>query len=155
VVTTGGTPDMWLDEGLGAVTEYRVGTYVYFDRSQAERGACEWTDCALTVLATVVSRPTPERAMIDAGSKALTSDLLGLSGHGVLREDVRARVYDLSEEHGFLDVTAMERQPVVGDRVRIVPNHVCPVVNLFDKVVMVRGDKVLGAVRVDARGMVQ
>jgi D-serine deaminase-like pyridoxal phosphate-dependent protein len=155
VVTTGGTPEMWKDEGLGGVTEYRVGTYVYFDRSQVERGACGWADCALTVLSTVVSRPAPERAMIDAGSKSLTSDLLGLSGYGVLREAVEAKVYDLSEEHGFVDVSAMQRPPVVGDRVRVVPNHVCPVVNLFDKVVLVRGDKVLGAVRVDARGTVQ
>jgi D-serine deaminase-like pyridoxal phosphate-dependent protein len=155
VVTTGGTPDMWSDEGLEGITEYRVGTYVYFDRSQVERGACDWTDCALTVHATVVSRPTAERAMIDAGSKALTSDLLGLTGHGVLRDALDARVYDMSEEHGFVDVRSMQRQPLVGERVRIVPNHVCPVVNLFDKVVFVRGGKVLGAVRVDARGMVQ
>lgn len=155
VVSSGGTPDMWLDDGLEGVTEYRAGTYVYFDRSQVERGACGWADCALTVLATVVSRPTGARAMIDAGSKSLTSDLLGLTGHGVVMGDVSSIVYDLSEEHGFVDVSRSARQPRVGDRLRIVPNHVCPVVNLFDKVVFVRGEKVLGAVPVDARGAVQ
>ena len=155
VVSSGGTPDMWLGEGLENVTEYRAGTYVYFDRSQVERGTCHWSDCALTVLSTVVSRPTGDRAMIDAGSKAMTSDLLGLSGYGVVMGDVESKVYDLSEEHGFVDISHSRRPPAIGDRLRIVPNHVCPVSNLFDKVVFTRGDRVLGAVRVDARGTVQ
>ncbi len=155
VITTGGSPDMWSDEGLGAITEYRAGTYIYFDRSMAERGTCRYADCALRVLATVVSRPTSDRAMIDAGSKALTSDLLGLAGHGVVEELDRASVYDLSEEHRFVDVSRALREPAVGDLMKIVPNHVCPVSNLFDRVVIVRGDRVLGSVRVDARGTVQ
>jgi D-serine deaminase-like pyridoxal phosphate-dependent protein len=155
VVSTGGSPDMWKDEGLAGATEYRAGTYVYFDRSLAARGACSFDDCALTILTTVVSRPTTDRAMIDAGSKTLTSDLLGLTGYGVAHDFGDAPVYDLSEEHGFLDVSQAATKPRVGDRVRITPNHVCPVSNLFDKVVFVRGDEVLGAVKVDARGRVQ
>jgi D-serine deaminase-like pyridoxal phosphate-dependent protein len=155
VITTGGTPDMWRDEGLEGVTEYRAGTYVYLDRSLVERGLCDWGDCALTVLATVVSRPAPERALIDAGSKALTSDLLGLAGYGAVPELGLARVYEVNEEHGFLDLSGVAEKPRVGDPVRIVPNHVCPVSNLFDKVVFVRGREVLGAVKVDARGAVQ
>ena len=155
VVSTGGSPDMWLDDGLDVVTEYRAGTYVYFDRSLVVRGTCGWDDCALTVLSTVVSRPTADRALIDAGSKALTSDLLGLKGYGVVHALGDAPVYDLNEEHGFLDITGLQRKPSVGDLVRVVPNHVCPVTNLFDRVVFVRGDTVLGAVKVDARGAVQ
>lgn len=154
-VSSGGTPDMWSDEGLAPLTEYRVGTYVYFDRSLAQRGVCSYQDCAYTVLATVVSRPASGRAMIDAGSKALTSDLLGLSGYGTVESLDGATVYDLSEEHGFLDVSRSSHQPKVGDLVRIVPNHVCPVSNLFDAVVFVDGKEVLGTVRVDARGRVQ
>lgn len=154
ITSSGGTPDMWKDEGLAVVSEYRVGTYAYFDRSQVERGVCNWSDCALTVLASVVSRPTPDRAMLDAGSKALTSDLLGLAGYGIVQQ-TNALVYELSEEHGFLDVSGITEKPGVGDRVRIVPNHVCPVSNLFDKVVFVRDGLVLGAVAVDARGKVQ
>lgn len=154
-VSTGGSPDMWRDEGLEGATEYRAGTYIYFDRALARYGACTLDDCALSVLATVVSRPTPERAMLDAGSKALTSDLLGLQGHGIVRALGDAPVYELSEEHGFLDVSGAAEKPQVGDTVRIVPNHVCPVTNLFDRVVFVRGEEVLGAVRVDARGTVQ
>ena len=102
-----------------------------------------------------MSRPTEERAIIDAGSKALTSDLLGLKGYGIVRELNDAMVYDVNEEHGFLDLSATERKPKVGELVRILPNHACPVSNLFDKVVFIEGDKVLGAVKVDARGMVQ
>ena len=154
VLSAGGTPDINRDEGLANVTEYRAGTYVYNDRSLAERGHCSFEDCALTVLSTVVSRPTPERAMIDAGSKALTSDLLGLAGYGVAQELGFAPVYNQSEEHGFLDVSAAAHQPQVGDLVRITPNHVCPVSNLFDRVVFIRGNEVLGAVKVDARGKV-
>jgi len=154
-ITTGGSPDMWKDEGLAHITEYRAGTYIYFDRSLAERGTCTYDDCALTVLATVVSRPTGERAIIDAGSKALTSDLLGLSGYGAVRELGLARVYDVNEEHGYLDISAVANKPKVGDLVRVTPNHVCPVSNLYDKVVFVKGNEVLGAVKVDARGTVQ
>jgi D-serine deaminase-like pyridoxal phosphate-dependent protein len=153
-ISTGGSPDMWSDEGLSMVTEYRAGTYIYFDRSLAVRGACGFEDCAVHVLATVVSRPTEDRAILDAGSKALTSDLLGLTGYGIVRELGDAPVYDVNEEHGFLDLSVAERRPKVGEMVRILPNHVCPVSNLFDKVVFIEGDRVLGAVKVDARGRV-
>ncbi|QIG47683.1 D-TA family PLP-dependent enzyme [Nordella sp. HKS 07] len=155
VITSGGSPDMWKDEGLGIVSEYRVGTYVYFDRSLVERGTCAFDDCALGVLATVVSRPTDERALVDAGSKSLTSDLLGLKGYGVVHAMGDAQIYMMSEEHGFLDISGAAMKPKVGDLVRITPNHVCPVTNLFDRVVFVRGTEVLGAVKVDARGTVQ
>ena len=153
-ISTGGTPDMWKDDGLSGVTEYRAGTYIYMDRSQIAAGAATEADCALTVLTTVVSRPTAARAILDAGSKSLTSDLLGLTGHGSLRGAPEAVVYALSEEHGFLDVSKLASPPKVGDRLAIVPNHVCPVTNLFDRVIIARGARVLGSAKVDARGLV-
>lgn len=154
-VSAGGSPDMWKDDGLEGVTEYRAGTYIYADRMQVAAGSAVPEDCALTVLSTVVSVPTGERAMIDAGSKALTSDLMGLEGYGEVRALSEALVYNMSEEHGFLDISKLNAKPKVGDLLRITPNHVCPVTNLFDRVVIVHGDEVLGAVRVDARGSVQ
>jgi D-serine deaminase-like pyridoxal phosphate-dependent protein len=154
-VSAGGSPDMWKDEGLEHVSEYRAGTYIYFDRMQVAAGSAAPEDCALTVLCTVVSVPTGNRAMLDAGSKALTSDLLGLEGYGEVRSLSGASVYNMSEEHGFLDISRVNDKPRVGDMLRITPNHVCPVTNLFDKVVFVRGEEVLGAVKVDARGTVQ
>ncbi|WP_395688204.1 alanine racemase [Aestuariivirga sp.] len=153
--SSGGTPDMWKDEGLSLVSEYRAGTYIYNDRMQIEAGSATAQDCALSILATVVSVPTTSRAMLDAGSKALTSDLLGLEGYGEVRALSGARVYAMSEEHGFLDISQLNAKPKVGEVLRITPNHVCPVVNLFDRVVFTRGEEVLGAVRVDARGTVQ
>jgi len=154
-ISTGGSPDMWSDEGLGVATEYRAGTYVYSDRSLVERGNCNYADCALSVLATVVSLPVEGRTLIDAGSKALTSDLLGLQGYGVVCALDDARVYEVNEEHGFVDVGQSTVRPSIGDLVRVTPNHVCPVSNLFDRVVFVRGTTVLGAVKVDGRGAVQ
>jgi D-serine deaminase-like pyridoxal phosphate-dependent protein len=154
-VSTGGSPDMWKDEGLAHVSEYRAGTYIYFDRMQVAAGSATPDDCALSVLSTVVSVPTGDRAMLDAGSKALTSDLMGLEGFGEVRSLSGAPVYNMSEEHGFLDISKVNDKPRVGDLLRITPNHVCPVTNLFDRVVFVKGEEVLGAVRVDARGTVQ
>ena len=143
---------MWSDEGLEPVTEYRAGTYIYNDRSLISRGTASLDQCAMTVLATVVSRPTPDRAIIDAGSKALTSDLLGLQGYGMLIGLPDAVIYQLNEEHGLIDVSKCETRPEVGDRVRILPNHTCVVSNLFDRMLVVRGGKLLGTLPVDARG---
>jgi len=154
-VTTGGTPDIWhMDEAARIATEYRPGTYIYMDRSQVAAGAASLDDCALTVLATVVSRPTEGRAVVDAGSKALTSDLLGLVGHGHVVEYPEAKVVGLSEEHGTIDVSACAAKPRIGDVIRIIPNHCCPVTNLFDRVNLIRNGELVETVAVAARGRV-
>ncbi|WP_338722115.1 D-TA family PLP-dependent enzyme [Devosia sp. XK-2] len=154
-ITTGGTPDIWhMDEAARVATEYRPGTYIYMDRSQVAAGAAGFDDCALTVLATVVSRPTPDRAIIDAGSKALTSDLLGLTGHGHVVEYPEAKVVGLSEEHGTLDLSACTSKPAIGDVIRIIPNHCCPVTNLFDQVHLIRDQALVETMDVAARGKV-
>ena len=155
IISSGGTPDMWKDEGLSEVTEYRASTYVYCDRSLVHRNICVDEDCAVHVLAPVVSVPARGRAVIDAGSKALTSDLLGMTGYGTVRELGGASVHEVSEEHGHVSLDDGTESPRVGDIVRVLPNHVCPVSNLFDRVVFVRGGEVLGSVPVDARGKVQ
>jgi D-serine deaminase-like pyridoxal phosphate-dependent protein len=151
VVTGGNSPDMW-HEGDVTVTERRPGTYIYFDRSQVAFGAAQWTDCAVTVLATVVSRPTATRIVIDAGSKALSSDLLGLTGHGVVQGNESVAVKALSEEHGVIELEAPSDVPRVGDQLRIIPNHVCVVSNLFDRVHLVDGSTVTETIDVAARG---
>jgi len=154
-ITTGGTPDIWhMDEAARVATEYRPGTYIYMDRSQVAAGAASFEDCALTVLATVVSRPTENRAIVDAGSKALTSDLLGLVGHGHVVEFPEARVVGLSEEHGTLDISACAVKPAIGDIIRIIPNHCCPVTNLFDRVHLLRSGELIETLPVAARGRV-
>lgn len=151
-VTSGGSPDLYAATAGATVTEYRPGTYVYNDRSLVARGAATVEDCALHVVATVVSTPTANRAVIDAGSKVLTSDLLGLDGHGLVigRPDIRIDM--LSEEHGRLSSDG----PIglaVGDRVQIIPNHACVVTNMMDHVYLRQGDR-LRETPVAARGKV-
>lgn len=152
VVSTGGSPGMWRAQEVPVASEYRIGTYVYNDRSLVERDVCGVDDCALTVLATVVSVPTAHRAVIDAGSKVLTSDLFGLSGHGHVLGRPDIAITNLSEEHGVLRADAIDL--AVGDRLRIVPNHACVVSNMVDHVQLVRGAVVEGAMAVAARGKV-
>lgn len=135
VITSGGTPSMMHAADAPVTTEYRPGTYVYNDRSLVSRGVATWDDCALVVLATVVSVPSENRAIIDAGSKVLTSDLLGLTGHGHVlgRDDIA--IDQLSEEHGRL-VSSGPIGLKVGEKVRIVPNHACVVTNMVDALVV-------------------
>ncbi len=154
VVSGGNTPSL-LDAGLAPVlTEYRAGTYIYNDRSLVARGACRLADCALTVLATVVSRPTPTRAVLDAGSKSLTSDLLGLNGYGEILGFPDAVISGLSEEHGHVTLKTGSDMPKIGQKVQIVPNHACPVSNLVDQVTFHRSGKVVREAEVVARGTV-
>jgi D-serine deaminase-like pyridoxal phosphate-dependent protein len=134
-ITSGNSPDIW-HTGDTVVSERRPGTYIYFDRSQMAYGVASFADCALTVLATVVSRPTATRAVIDAGSKSLTSDTLGLDGFGVIRGHEEIVITALSEEHG------------------VIPNHVCVVSNLFDVVNLIGADGEIETVPVAARGLV-
>jgi len=154
VVTSGGSPDMWRAHTAPVVTEYRPGTYVYMDRSLVLDGVCAWADCALTVLASVVSTPTPERAIVDAGSKTLSSDIRQLTGYGHVlgRDDIT--IDQLSEEHGRL-VGEGPLNLAVGERVRIVPNHACVVSNLFDRVTTLRDGRPAGELHVAARGCVR
>jgi len=118
-----------------------------------QQGAAGWDDCALTVLATVVSRPTATRAVLDAGSKALSSDLLGLTGYGLVM-GTELTLKSLSEEHGVIEAEAGLDALRIGERVRVIPNHACVVSNLFDNVHLVSGDDVIETVPVAARGRV-
>lgn len=155
VRSNGGSPDLWKAHMVPSATEHRAGTYVYNDRSMVRAGECSRDDLAMHVLATVVSRPTPTRAVIDAGSKALTSDLLGFSDHGEIEELPGARIVSLSEEHGVVDLSACSGTlPEVGDMVRIIPNHTCVVSNLFDAIAFHRGGTVTRVEPVAARGTV-
>ncbi|GAB4427151.1 MAG: D-TA family PLP-dependent enzyme [Chloroflexi bacterium OHK40] len=151
-VSGGGTPQMWQAHRCPEVTEHRAGMYIYGDRYTLKAGAISLERCSLTVLTTVVSRPTADRAVIDGGSKTLSSDLLGLEGYGMCMEYPEARLYSLSEEHGQFDLSRCERRPSVGDRVTIIPNHCCVVSNLFNEIVGVRAGEVEVVWPVAARG---
>jgi D-serine deaminase-like pyridoxal phosphate-dependent protein len=156
VVSGGSTPTMWNTHELTGVTEFRPGTYVYNDRTTAAIGACDWDDCALTVLATVVSTAVPGQAVIDAGTKALGREPMrgtdSADGFGCVlgRRDVIVK--SMSEEHGILDLSSTEWRPHVGEKVRVIPNHVCIVVHLNDVIAGIRGDAVETCWPVSARG---
>src|SRR5258706_2269612 len=153
-VSGGGTPCMWQAHLHPEVSEHRAGMYVYGDRLTLRSGAMALENCALRVFATVVSRPTPERGILDAGSKSLSMDLHGLDGYGYICEYPEARIYSLSEEHGHVDFSDCVRKPEIGERLSIIPNHCCTVTNMFDEVVGARGDQVEVTWQVAARGTV-
>ena len=154
-ISGGGTPNMFRAHETPGVTEIRAGTYVYMDGTCVRQGVATWDDCAQRVLTTVVSRPTPNRAILDAGSKTLTSDLIMgrlEEGYGHIVDYPEARIHKLSEEHGHVDLTACSRKPVVGERVTVITNHCCGTTNLHDEVVGVRQGKVEVIWPVTARG---
>jgi D-serine deaminase-like pyridoxal phosphate-dependent protein len=158
VVSGGSTPTAWRTHEIGGITEMRPGTYVYNDRGTAELGACSPDDCALTVLATVVSTSVPNQAVIDAGAKALGREpMRGAEGEGwgALLDRPEVLVTRMSEEHGILDLSKTSWRPAVGDLVQVVPNHVCIVVHLNDVMYGVRDSRVETSWLVDARGRSQ
>lgn len=155
-VSVGGTPTARSAHELGIATELRVGTYVYGDRACLANGSVALEDCALRVVATVVSRPTADRAILDAGSKALTSDLaVGTTGYGLLVEHPEAEVRLLNEEHGIVDVSHCAERPAIGDRVSVIPNHACGTTNMYDEIVLHRAGEVVDTLPIRARGTVR
>jgi D-serine deaminase-like pyridoxal phosphate-dependent protein len=155
VLSVGSTPTARYAVRVRGVTELRVGNYIFNDMTQVALGTVPLNRCALTVLATVISTPSSERAIIDAGSKALGLDQGAhgrelLTGYGKIigGGGVLAR---LSEEHGVIE--KVSRRFRVGQKVRIIPNHACSVMNLFNFAYLVDGDTVIRQLRITARGM--
>ncbi|MFB3881621.1 MAG: D-TA family PLP-dependent enzyme [Armatimonadota bacterium] len=152
-VSGGSTPTAPHYHSDCGLSEMRPGTYVFNDRTQLDRWAAKPADCAMTVLATVVSTPEPGRAVLDAGSKSLTSDLAPASpGHGMLKEDASAVIVRVNEEHGFVDLTKSQLKLRVGDKVEVIPNHCCTVTNLFDEMLIVNNREIVDTWQVAARG---
>jgi D-serine deaminase-like pyridoxal phosphate-dependent protein len=160
-LSVGSTPTARFVGDTAGLTEMRPGNYVYYDRSQVALGSARVEDCALTVLSTVVSKH-PDRLILDAGSKTLTSDQIARPGHpgfgGIFTNLALANalhpqllIERLSEEHATVRVTG-DTDLQVGDRVRILPNHACVVSNLVDDVVLVAGTHVIDRMPVAARG---
>jgi D-serine deaminase-like pyridoxal phosphate-dependent protein len=154
IISTGGTPNLRNLGALKGATEHRAGTYIFNDRMMLACGAATLDDVALHVVSTVVSRGGPERGILDAGSKTLTWDSGGLDGYGLILEHPQSKITRFSEEHGFLDLSTCNDRPKVGDVVRIIPNHVCVVVNMVDRLIATRGDEIVGEIPVAARGRI-
>src|SRR6516225_5583573 len=156
VVSNGGTPDLYSAHEVAVATEHRPGTYIYSDRNHVEAHAFgDWTDCALRVQARVVSHAAPDRCVIDAGSKSLSSDLLGLNGFGRILEHLEWEIIGLSEEHGHVRAPPGSGEPKIGELVTVIPNHACVVTNLYDRIYAARQGRVEAFYEVAARGKVQ
>jgi D-serine deaminase-like pyridoxal phosphate-dependent protein len=163
-ISVGATPTARFSAGLPGLTELRPGNYIYYDRMQVGLGAATWDDCALTVLARVVSRPARDRLILDSGSKTLTTDQLrgggGTAGFGAILRTLDSASPDdgltierLSEEHATVRVTG-DSPLAPGDLVRVVPNHACVVSNLVDEAWIVSGEEVVDRLRIAARGRI-
>lgn len=152
IVSTGGTPNFVNLGKLNGATEHRAGTCIFNDMMMIDANVATLDDCAYQVYTSVVSRGGSERGILDAGSKTLTSDTGGLDGFGHILEHPAARIHKFSEEHGFLDLSQCNDKPLVGDIVRVIPNHVCVSVNMFDQLVAIRDGEISHIIPVAARG---
>ncbi|MDP9139053.1 MAG: alanine racemase [Pseudomonadota bacterium] len=151
----GGTPALASLADFPMMTEHRAGTYVYNDVMMVHSGVAGWENCAMHIRATVVSRPTADRAVVDSGSKVLSSDQYYVEHYGRLVEYPDAFVSALSEEHAIVDLSHSTSRPQVGDVVSIIPNHCCSVSNMNDVVHGVRNGAVEVVWPVAARGKVR
>lgn len=158
VVSGGSTPSRYESDQFHGVNEIRPGTYIFNDRNTAGVSAAAVNECALSVLVTVVSTSVSGHAVIDGGSKTFSSDRYQAEhgrGFGLIKEDPAAEIERFSEEHGHINVSQSERRYSVGERLLVIPNHVCSTVNLHDEIYGVRGEEVETVWRVAARGKVR
>ena len=156
MLSGGGSPGAWAVHEVAPIDEMRVGTYIYNDRAMVGAGAATLDDCAMVVWATVISRPAEGRAILDCGSKTLSSDMVAPEvgpGYGLMPDYPDAVITRVNEEHGTVDVSRCAKKPELGERVRIIPNHTCVVTNLHDEVVFARDGEVVGSWPIPARGM--
>ena len=158
IISGGSTPTLFHSHEIEGLTEIRPGTYVFNDLNTVRSGGCAMEDCAASILATVVSTARPGQMIIDGGSKTFSSDRSANVADvtfGQLMEAPGARFHKMNEEHGFVDLAHAEREFSVGDRVHVIPNHICVAVNLHEKVYGIRGETVEQVWNVDGRGKLQ
>jgi D-serine deaminase-like pyridoxal phosphate-dependent protein len=158
IVSGGSTPALFHSHRVEGMNEIRPGTYIFNDKNTVLSNACGYEDCAGSILATVVSTARKGQIIIDGGSKTFSSDRLSPSpevSFGHLVEAPNAVFTRMNEEHGYVDVRETGRAFQVGDRVRMIPNHICTAMNLHEKVYGVRGDTVEQVWTVEGRGKLQ
>jgi D-serine deaminase-like pyridoxal phosphate-dependent protein len=158
IVSGGSTPTAREGHLFTAVNEIRPGMYIFNDRNMVGVGVATVEECALSVITTVVSTSVPGRAIVDAGSKTFSSDgyqVLEGRGFGIVKEDPNADLERLSEEHGNLNISRSSREYRVGERLAIIPNHVCSTVNMHNRIYGVIGERVETVWEVAGRGKVQ
>jgi D-serine deaminase-like pyridoxal phosphate-dependent protein len=158
IVSGGSTPTLFRSHEIAGMNEIRPGTYIFNDRNTVACGSCERSQCAATIVTTVVSTAVPGQMILDGGSKTFSSDRLSTGGDGDFGEVVGypgARFLKMNEEHGFVQLAPGNPVPRVGERVQILPNHICVAVNLHETLFGHRGGDVEHAWKTEARGKLQ
>jgi len=156
VVSGGTSPSLFFSHLAPSVTENRSGTYVFNDRNMVRSGAAAWDDCALRVAVTVVSNAVPGQLIVDGGSKTFSSDRTpGEEGFGRFVEDPTLVLTKMNEEHGYVSLNGTTLRHRVGDRLHVIPNHVCTCVNMHDDLWVHRSGTVVDQWRIAARGKVR
>ncbi|MDQ6701333.1 MAG: alanine racemase [Acidobacteriota bacterium] len=158
IVSGGSTPALFHSHRIAGLNEIRPGTYVFNDLNTVRSGGCTLDDCAAAILVAVISKPREGSLFIDGGSKTFSSDRSSAAGRETFGRIVEApgcEFYRMNEEHGFVDTHADGRQFSIGDKLRIIPNHVCVAVNLHETVYGIRGEKVEKTWKVAGRGKLQ
>ena len=148
-ISGGSTPTRHLTHTT-CVNELRAGTYALLDRNESDDERC-----ALWIEATVISDSVRDQVVVDGGSKTFTSDPFPGGGHGSVVGLPDAGFVRMNEEHGYIDVSALDERPRVGDRLRIVPNHACGCINLHDGVLAVRDGMVDHVIHITGRGLIR
>lgn len=159
VISIGATPSIMLGEILPGITEIRPGTYILMDAAQGH-AIGDYSRCAATILATVVSKPTSERIVLDAGVKALTAftrdkGICYTPGYGLVKDSADLRLSKLYDEHGLINNREANKKLKIGDKVEIIPNHICPTCNLYDKMYLIKDGFVLEELPILCRGKSQ
>lgn len=153
IVSGGTSPTMYYTHLAPAITEQRCGTYVFNDRNMVSADAVGWEDCALTIATTVVSNAVPGGLILDGGSKTFSSDRCAAwDGHGRVVEDPELLFLKMNEEHGYVRRQGSTQPHPIGERLHVIPNHVCTTVNMHDEVWVHRNGEVVDCWRVAARG---
>ncbi len=153
-VSVGSTPTARFCANVKGVTEMRPGTYVFYDTTQVLKYACGWEDCAQTILATVVAKH-PDRLIFDCGSKTLSSDGAPNGLYGTVNNFPHIEIWRLNEEHATVRIAGDGALPNIGDKVEIIPNHACAVMNLHDSFMAVSKDEVMGEFEIQGRGKIR
>lgn len=156
VVSVGSTPAASYTPAVAGVTEMRPGTYVFKDTMAFRYGIFGPDRCAARMLATVVSHAAADRCILDCGSKALALDgSKGHPGHGYIVGHATSTIHALSEEHGWVTIGPDDPGFALGDRVEVIPNHICPSVNLMDELIIVRDGHAIDRWPITARGRIR
>jgi D-serine deaminase-like pyridoxal phosphate-dependent protein len=157
IVSGGSTPTAYQSHLVPQLTEIRPGTYVFNDMNTVRGNFCTLDECSARIIATVVSNAVPGQVTIDAGSKTLTEArciAAPESGYGCVVEYPAAKITTLNEEHGLIDIQACSHLPTIGERITIIPNHICPCVNLQDYAWWIEPGENPRVINVDARGKI-